>query len=347
MNYLVRTLLFAGAMTMAFSCGNNSSSTTTEATEAPAAVQEKVVKIGTATAGVADVPQTEVYTSTVQANVVNNIAPQGGERIQKINVEVGDFVRAGQVLAEMDAIKLQQTKLKLANDSTEFWRLKNLYEDGGVSKSDLDAIELAYQTSKASYKNLLENTILRAPVSGVITERNYDKGDMYSASKCIYVLQQITPVKLHVGISESDYTLVKKGDSVEITVDAIPGKTFTGRVNRIYPTMDPVSHTFTTEIIVPNSDRVLRPGMYANVKVTFGVNHSVVIPDDAVVKQQGSGQRSAFILQPDGTVKSSVVKLGRHFDTTYEILEGVAEGDVVATKGNNALRDGDKVEVVE
>ena len=107
---------------------------------------------------------------------------------------------------------------------------------------------------------------------------------MYSGQP-IYVVEQITPVKLLVGISETDYTKVKKGDKVKITADALPGQEFTGTVNKIYPTIDPKTHTFTTEIIVPNGDKALRPGMFARVSVEFGVNHSVVIPDVAVVKQ--------------------------------------------------------------
>ena len=114
-------------------------------------------------------------------------------------------------------------------------------------------------------------------------------------------------------------------------------------MNRLYPTIDPATHTFTAEILVTNADRVLRPGMYARVTVTFATNHSIVIPDSAVVKQQGSGQRSVYLLQPDNTVKSVVVTLGKHFGQEYEILDGLKEGDIVVTKGHSALRDGSQV----
>ena len=83
--------------------------------------------------------------------------------------------------------------------------------------------------------------------------------------------------------------------------------------------------------------------MYARVTVTFATNHSIVIPDSAVIKQQGSGQRSVYLLQPDNTVKSVVVTLGRHFGQEYEILDGLKEGDIVVTKGHTALRDGSQV----
>lgn len=339
MKRIYKTLAIIGATAALVSCGGNKTKT------AETETVDEVNRISVAEAVMQDVPQSEVYSSTVEAFAVNNIAPQTGGRIDNIKVDVGDFVSKGQILAIMDAAQLDQTRMKLQNDSTELGRLNSLYRQGGVSKSDFDAAEMAYNVSKRAYDNLLENTLLRSPLNGVVSARNYDKGDMYSGQP-IYVVEQITPVKLLVGISEIDYTKVKKGDKVKITADALPGQEFTGTVNKIYPTIDPKTHTFTTEIIVPNGDKALRPGMFARVSVEFGVNHSVVIPDVAVVKQQGSSVRIVYVVQPDSTVKSTVVTLGRHFGTSYEVLNGLNEGDQVAAKGSTSLRDGDKVEVI-
>ena len=341
-NMNVRTIIYVAAAVMAVSCGNNNSKTA----EQPQAAEVRLPNVAIMAASYKDVPQSDVYTANVEAYAKNNIAPQSPSRIQNIYVEVGDFVRAGQIVAKMDEVNLNQSKLSMANDSLEYSRIKKLYEQGGVSKSDFDAMELKYNVTRSQYQNLLENTILRSPVSGVITARNYDQGDMYGGSP-IYVVEQITPVKLYVGISEMDYIRVKKNDTVTLTADALPGKTFTGRIARIYPTIDAATHTFTAEVNVANSDRLLRPGMYARVTVNFGSNHSIVVPDDCVVKQQGSGVRSVFVLQADNTVKEVVVTLGRHFGTEYEILSGVAEGDKVVVKGQASLKNGSKVNVQE
>ena len=338
----VRTIIYVAAAVMAVSCGNNNSKTA----EQPQAAEVRLPNVTIMAASYKDVPQSDVYTANVEAYAKNNIAPQSPSRIQKIYVEVGDFVRTGQIVAKMDEVSLNQSKLSMANDSLEYSRIKKLYEQGGVSKSDFDAMELKYNVTRSQYQNLLENTILRSPVSGVITARNYDQGDMYGGSP-IYVVEQITPVKLYVGISEMDYTRVKKNDTVTLTADALPGKTFTGRIARIYPTIDAATHTFTAEVNVANRDRLLRPGMYARVTVNFGSNHSIVVPDDCVVKQQGSGVRSVFVLQADNTVKEVVVTLGRHFGTEYEILSGIAEGDKVVVKGQASLKNGSKVNVQE
>lgn len=289
-----------------------------------------------------------VYSSTVLANVTNNIAPQAGGRIQKINVEVGDFVSRGQVLAEMDRVQLDQAKLQLSNAETELERIKKLYEQGGVSQSDYEAMELQCKVARTSYNNLLENTILRSPINGVVTARNYDRGDMFGMAAPIFTVQQIVPVKLLVGISEADYTKVKKGDKVSLTVDARPGKVYEGRITRLYPTIDPATHTFNVEIQVANQNRELRPGMYARVTVTFGQNNSVVVPDASIVKMQGSGQRSVFVFNAaDSTVTEKVVTLGRHTDGLYQILDGVNEGEEVVVKGLASLRNGSKVSVLQ
>ena len=309
------------------------------------AMADKTPVVSVAAAVLQQVPQDAVYSASVQANVVNNIAPQSGGRIQKLNVEVGDFVSAGQVLAEMDRVQLDQAALRLKNDETELARVKRLFEEGGVSQSDYEALELAFKVSKSSFENLQENTVLRAPVSGVVSARNYDRGDLYGMGQPIYTVQQITPVKLLVPISETDYTRVKRGDKVSLTADALPGKTFTGTIVRLYPTMDPATHTFSAEVRVANEKRELRPGMYARVTVDFGARERVVVPDAAVIKQQGSGQRTVFVLNADDTVSIKVVEAGRHFGDQYEILSGLEVGEQVLTGGFANLKSGDKVEV--
>lgn len=344
MKKIVYSALVVASAIVAVSCGSRN----TEQKEVQVAeAVEVVTNVNVISAAIQEVPQNETYPSTVQAYVTNNVVPQAGSRIKNINVEIGDFVKKGQVLAEMDMANLNQTKLKLANDSTELARLKSLFEQGGLSKSDYDNVVLAYKVSKTQYENLLENTVLRSPITGVVTARNYDKGDMYTMQSPIFVVQQISPVKLLVAISEKDYTRVKKGDSVGVTADALPGRSFTGRVNRIYPTIDPASHTFNAEVLVTNGDYSLRPGMYAKANVTFSVNHSIVVPDIAVLKQQGSGQRSVFVVNPDNTVTSKVVTLGRHFDSNFEILDGIDEGDKVVIKGHSSLKNGSKVNVID
>ena len=341
MKTIFKTIIIASAALVAAGCGNNAGKQTAQTQ----VVEEVAPSVSVVEVVSREVPQTATYTSTVQPYVKNNIAPQMAGRITKINAEIGDFVKKGQVLAEMDMTQLQQAELQLLNNEIELERLRKLYDAGGLAKSDLDAIEMAYKVSKTTYENLLENSILKSPIDGVVTARNYDVGDMYAMSAPLFTVEQIKPVKLRVAVSESDYSKVKKGDSVEITADAVPATTFYGKVDRVFPTVDPATRTVTVEVLVANNYNTLRPGMFTRVKLNYGTNKSVVIPDVAVVKQQGSGERFVYVLNEDGTVTYQEVVLGRRMGTEYEVLEGLQDGATVVTGGQIRLKNGVKVEV--
>ena len=342
MKNIFRTILLSLPVMMAAGCGAEGNKAAQQET-----VAEVIPTVAVTQVKVQDVPQTMTYTSTVQAYVKNNIAPQMSGRITRIYAEIGDFVKKGDVLAEIDKAQLLQAQLQLQNQEVELSRLQALYNAGGLSKSDLDAVTLQYNVTKTQVENLMENTVLRSPVDGVVSARNYDAGDMYAMSAPIFTVEQIVPVKLLVGISESDYTKIKKGDGVEIKVDAMPDLVFYGKVGKIYPTIDPATRTFTVEVVVENNYKTLRPGMFARVTVNFGTNSNVVIPDVAVVKQQGSGERFVYVLNNDGTVKYQKVVLGRRMGAEYEVLEGLSDGATVVTGGQIRLKDGVKVKVNE
>ena len=333
-------ITFAAALLMT-ACGQKDKSTATTGQEAPKTAP--VVSVVTAQAE--DVDITNTFTSNIEPFATNNIVSQTAGRIVSINVEVGDKVRKDQLLAKMDEVTLAKTRLQYINDSTELARLTELYKIGAVAQSDFDMAKLAHNITKRTYNNLLENTYLRSPLNGVVTARNYDKGDMYSMAQPIFVVEQIQPVKMLVNVSESLFTQVHEGMEFDINVDAYPGESFTGKVNLLYPTINAATHTFPVEVICENKDQRLRPGMFARVTATFGTNHHIVIPDVAVVKQQGSGEHFVYVLKPDNTVKYTLVELGKRMGNRYEIISGINEGDRIVTEGQIRLKDGVNVTV--
>ena len=341
MKYIkLSTLTLAAALLMT-ACGSKDSSTAT--TGQPAEKAAPVVSVVTAQAE--DVDVTNTFTSNVEPYATNNIASQTAGRIASVNVEVGDKVRKGQLLARMDDVNLAKTRMQYVNDSTELGRLTELYKIGAISQADYDMAKLSLNVTKKTYENLAENTYLRSPINGVVTARNYDKGDMYSMAQPIFVVEQITPVKMLVNVSESLFTQVHKGMEFDITVDAYPNETFKGTVNLLYPTVNATTHTFPVEVICENKDQRLRPGMFARVTATFGTNHHVVVPDVAVVKQQGSGEHFIYVLNADNTVTYTKVELGRRLGSRYEILSGINEGDRIVTEGQVRLKNGVSVNV--
>ncbi len=292
-----------------------------------------------------DIPQTETYTATVESDVKNNISPNTPLRIEKILVDVGDVVRKGQVLVVLDQTNLSNTKLQYENAKIDFGRMEALYKLGGVSKANYDAAKLQLDIQAALIKQLTENAQLVAPVSGVVTARNFDNGDMCSGS-AILTIEQTNVVKLNVNVSESYYKLLKKGMPATITLDAYEGEEFTGKVTIVSPSIDASTHTFKAEITINNKDQKVRPGMFARATIDFGSKSHTVIPDVALVKQIGAGDRYVYVYK-DGKVSYNKVELGKHMGDKYEILSGVNAGDQVVIAGHSRLANGKEVEVVK
>ena len=335
----VNTLLIAGAAFIMMSCGQQTTNNQQVVMESP--------KVTVATVNAEYVSQLQVYPTTIEADIVNNIAPQSAARISKIYVEIGDKVEAGKTLALMDEVNLEKARLQLINDSIEFSRIEQLHKIGATSQSDYEAMTLKYDVSKKTYNNLLENTVLKSPISGIVTARNYDEGDMYAMSQPLFVIQKINPVKMLINISESKYSQIKKGMEVDITTDAYGDQVFKGVVDLIYPTINSMTHTFPVEIKFANKDLTLRPGMFARVTVNYGDNFRVVVPDRAVMKQVGSGEQYVYILNEDGTVTYSVVELGRRMGNRYEVISGIDDNATVVLTGQTKLKNGIAVEVVK
>ena len=339
MNVIVKTLIVGGVCVASMACQSKKSAET-------AVVVEEKPKVTTEVVNLQDVEQQSTFTGNVEGFAVNNITPQQPRRIARLLVDVGDHVRAGQKLAEMENSALAQAKAQYDNNKANFERADELYKFGGESKANWESMKTAYEVSKLTYENMLENTSLISPISGLVTARNYDVGDMVVASP-IFVVQQINPVKIYINVSESLYSYIKKGMSVDVELDAIPEKKFEGKVSRITPLIDPQTRTFEVELTVANGKEEIKPGMYARATMSYGSRKNVVVPDRAVVKMMGSGDRFIYVLTADGTVSYQKVELGRRMNDKFEVLSGVADGDEVVVSGQSALKNGIAVERVK
>ena len=329
-------------LVLALSLGSCTKEAKTESSSQSA--QKAKVKVALVTER--EVAQTQNFTATVEPEVKNNIVPSVPGRIRQIFVEVGAHVSKGQKLAQMDAANLSNSETQIANLRVNYKRVSELFAVGGASQQELDNAKLQLNVAETNLKNLSENTFLISPISGVVTARNYDAGDMYSGQMPILTVMQINPVKLKINISESFYSLVKVGMPVDITVDVFKDKTFTGRVSLIYPTIDEKTRTFPVEVKLVNNDSKVRPGTFARVNVNFGSMNHVVVPDQSVIKQSGSGSRFVYVYK-NGKVSYTEVVLGQRLGNEYELISGIASGDQVVVSGQSRLADGVEVEIVK
>ena len=324
-------LLSAGLLA---SCSSSSSS---QATEEQSADTVRLVEV--APAEMRALSLSEEFTAQLEAKVVNNITAQAGGRLKQLLVKVGDRVGAGQAVARMEATQAAQAQIQLADAKTNFARMDELYKVGGVSKAQWEQAKSAVDQAKLAYGNAAENTVLRSPISGFVTAKNYDNGDMTSPQLPVVVIQQIAPVKAVIGVSEQYYSYLKKGAAATLSVDALGEETFSGVVTNIFPTLDPVTHTVSTEIEVANKDLKLRPGMYARVHLDFGTKETLTVPDKAIVRQAGSGARYVYVFS-GGKAVYRAVELGQQQGDLYEVVSGLNAGDQVIISAPSNLKNG-------
>ena len=324
-------LLSAGLLA---SCSSSSSS---KATEEQSADTVRLVEVEPAEMRALSL--SEEFTAQLEAKVVNNITAQAGGRLKQLLVKVGDRVGAGQAVARMEATQAAQAQIQLADAKTNFARMDELYKVGGVSKAQWEQAKSAVDQAKLAYGNAAENTVLRSPISGFVTAKNYDNGDMTSPQLPVVVIQQIAPVKAVIGVSEQYYSYLKKGAAATLSVDALGKETFSGVVTNIFPTLDPVTHTVSTEIEVANKDLKLRPGMYARVHLDFGTKEVLTVPDKAIVRQAGSGSRYVYVFS-GGKAVYRAVELGQQQGDLYEVVSGLNAGDQVIISAPSNLKNG-------
>lgn len=337
-------LSIAAALSLVLTCGcSKSDSNTGNATSQ----QEELPQVDVMQVFSQEVPQIMEYTATVQAFKTNNITTSTPNRIKNILVDVGSKVAKGQRVVVLDDVNIDQLKVRLDNTEREYQRAVKLLEIGGGTQQSVDQLRTELDAQRRQYSNMVENTVLLSPISGVVTARNYDPGDM-TGSQPILVIEQVRPVKVIINVSESEYTKVHNGMKASIRLDVYGDEEFTGTVHLIHPTIDADTRTFTVEITIDNADERVRPGMFARVTLNFGTAMHVVVPDRAVVKQSGSGNKYIYVFNPtDSTVSYNRVQLGQRIDNTYEVISGVKSDDYVVTSGQTRLTNGSHVAIVE
>lgn len=318
---------------------------------------EEIPAVEVQSVGEEDVEQTFTYTATMEADKVNNISSSMPLRIKSILVDEGQRVGRGQRVAVLDDVNTTSYELQVANAEAqlknvqvEYNRALELLKIGGGTRQQVDQMELQLTSAKnsvASAKRALanarENAVLTSPVSGVVTARNYDPGDM-TGNLPILTVAQVQPIKAVINVSETEYSLIKTGMPATLEFDTYGDETFTGHISKIMPTVDAATRTFGVEITLPNTDSRILPGMFARVTLVLGRARHTVVPDRAVVKQQGSGDHYVYVYHPQSqTVSFDKVELGQRLGASYELKAGVAPGSLVVIAGQNALANGRKV----
>ena len=347
MKKTILTFLSLAVLLSVSSCSSDSEKEKTETEELPAVKVETVSE--------QEVDQIATYTATVEPEIVNNISAMMANRIKAIYVDEGMNVSAGQKLVLLDdvnttsyEIQVDNAKANLRNVQLNYDRAVELLKIGGGTKQQVDQMEIqlinaknAVASAERTLRNARENTVLTSPVSGVVTARNYDPGDM-TGQLPILTVARVNPVKVVINVSETEFSKIHKGMPATMTFDTYGDEQFEGKITLISPTIDQASKTFGVEITVPNGNGKILPGMFARVTLNLGIGRHVVVPDKAIVKQTGSGNHYVYLYK-DGKVTYSQVELGQRIGNSYEILSGVPDNAEVVVYGQSKLSNGASV----
>ncbi len=290
---------------------------------------------------------------------------QRGERVALIKRGAMD-----QGLANMSA-QVEGLDAQIANTESELERTRGLLAAGAVAQAAYDRLDTQLKSLQAQRKAMLAargqlavqagNAYITAPISGVIAGKALERGDMAVPQVPLCRILGIDRLKVDIRLVESDVRRVKLDQEVKLHLDAYPARTFDGKVTSILPYMDPATRTNTVEVTLDNPKddsgvRLLKPGMFGRAefivalhdKVLLAPEPSLLLDNDVLAKQKpGELLRKAFVVDDQNIARERLVRCGARKGSTYEVLDGLKEGDRLITRGQHGLQDGQRVEVME
>ena len=311
---------------------------------------------------------------TLRARKTNLLNPKVAGNVDAVLVDIGDWVKAGQVVVLLD-----RTQFKLGVDQAEaacqtakaavaqavsqfeqaqkeYCRASKLLAEKVIPQIRFDAKESVYKTTREGLavargkysqaqttletaREHLKDARIRSSIAGVVVDRNVEIGQSVSPGVQILRILDQTTMKGDVELPEKDFERITLGTATVITVDAFDGQEFSGKVTVINPMVDSRTRTFRVRIEAPNPSGKLVDGMFARVKFLTGQRTALAIPRDALHRLPGSGTFYVFVVQGDKIVKRTI-KTGKTGDQYAEVLKGLAQGERVVTSGDGRLRSG-------
>jgi len=290
-------------------------------------------------------------TATLEAEADAEVIAKVQGEVQRLLVEEGDRVTAGQLLATLDGRQLRleatQAGAELAKLERDYRRQVELNQKGLVAAGAFEGLRYDLESLRARHEMAelqLSYTQIRAPFAGVIAARQIKLGQAVQPNAALFRITDPSPLKAHVFVPERELKRLKPGQTASVQVDAVAGKTFLAKVTLVSPTIDTRTATFKTTVEIDDASGELRPGMFARVGIVFERKQQALqIPRVALVETDG--ERSVFVVQ-DGVARQKSVDTGLSDAGNIEITEGLAGDEQVVIVGQSGLKDGNKVRVV-
>jgi RND family efflux transporter MFP subunit len=290
-----------------------------------------------------------------------------GKIIEEIFVEKGDWVEKGQLVASLEkdqitanlnrgraVVEVAQTSVDVLEK--DFRRIENLYKSKAAPKQKLDHIQAELDVAGARLKEaqaalkeldvLFRDHDIYATQSGIVADRFVDPGNMSNSKAPILTISNEKVLKVELTVPEIEFSNIREDLAVTFVTDACPGRTFSGKVALIYPTVDPMTRTIKAEVHIKNDDMQLRSGMFAHVRLYFGKKQALLIQREGLNKMPGTGSYYVYAVK-EGKARIKNIETGIFQGNRVEVLSGLAEGDQVVIQGQNRLRDNIAVEIIQ
>jgi len=328
-----------------------------EAKTAVVAENNATVVVKTDTVKTEAVNQNFVANGTFAAAQELNFSAEKSGKVISVLVKEGDRVSKGQTLAvvrgDVINVEAQTANANYQNALNDYNRFESAYKTGGVTKQQLDQarINMVNAKSRLTQANInVGDTRIKAPFSGIINKKYIEVGTILSGMPPtqMFEIVDVSKLKLKVTVNENQVSSLKTGSPVKVTATVFPDKEFNGKITFIAPKAD-ASLNFAVEIeIANNPSGDLKAGMYGTanfVPTTTDKTPLMIVPRTAFVGSVSANE--IFVVEKDGTAKLKKVTAGRIFGEQVEILNGLANGDIVITSGQINLTDGTKVTVLK
>lgn len=278
------------------------------------------------------------------------VAKTSGIALQVL-AEVGQHVKAGQTLVRIDrdraTLQVAQASSQVSKLEANYRRALQLAEQKMVSANDVD--QLRYDLANARDQLRLAQLELSygnvtAPISGVVASRDIKPGNFVQINSPIFTVVDLSRLEATLNVPEREIEKIEPGQPVEMTIDALPGRTFAGRVDRVAPVVDAGSGTFRV-VLAFDGDGALQPGMFGRIRIRYDQRaDALVIPREALLEDEGN---PAVFAVRGGKAVRVPVQLGYDDGPWVEVRAGLKDGDRLVVAGKAALRDGSAVKVLD
>ncbi|MCW8813382.1 MAG: efflux RND transporter periplasmic adaptor subunit [Ignavibacteriaceae bacterium] len=320
------------------SCGGKSEENTTDKT-----TYTDTVSVETQSVEVKELTISKTFSGTLEGEDQANIIAKIPERIMKVNTKVGDYVKVGDVLFELDKGGAQsqfyQAQAAFLNAQKNFERMQNLLKVGAVSQQAFDATQTQYEVAKANFDAARSTVEITSPLSGIVTAINVNIGDLANPAMPLATVANIGRMKAKFNVGEIDVPSFYVGQPAEIYSEMSPDIIQTGKVFQISKSANVQSRTFEMQAMFSNTnDRWFKPGMFCRVRVNMkSKKNALTIPYSSVYKENDTD--GVYVVN-DNKALYKPITTGLTDGKLIEVTSGLKTGEQVVTLGMSNLKDG-------